>query len=225
MNHEERLRFIDKELKGLWPQWVTTDAEVRVWMSSLEPFDYGVARAAAQACFRGQAANYHRPVLRKFLDQAKALTRPTPGGRRQRPDPTTNVFVECLEAPPHRPSLAGARKPVFTTKQDDPDHVRACAESMRTKCEHLYGGHWITVVTKPSPDDGLSGQPAKQKALQQILAGPDTPGQRWLQALLASRGKSTGHVPQTTTGHERCAAGSVRADRCSVGCVLRTILP
>jgi len=185
MTREEQLRFIDEELKGLWPQWDPTDAEVRIWIADLASFDYGLARAAAQASFRRQAANYHRPVLARFLEQARALSAGATRGRRQLADPTTNVFVECLEPPPHRPCLAGMRIAVFTTSQDDPDHVRACAESLRTQCEPLYGGHWITVVTDPHADDGLRGEPARQNACRQILDGPETPGKRWLQGHLA----------------------------------------
>jgi hypothetical protein len=190
MTRVELERFIAQEVKGLWPQWEATDAELRVWMSSLAPFDYGLARAAAQACFREQSVNYHRPVLGKFLEHARALSRKAGGPSPERPDPTTDVFIECYEPPPDRAHVAGVRKAVYVTpasKQGDPEHAWACALSMAARFDQLYGGHWIAVRTTPVPDDGLRGEPARQRAYELILAGPDTPGRRFLRDLLAPR--------------------------------------
>ncbi len=150
MTEKERPQFIEEELRGLWPEWDPTDAELRVWSEALERFPYALARSAAQASFRLQRANYRRPVLSRFIEQVRLLGRST-SRRRERPDPTTNVYVECIKPPPGRPRLCGVRKGVFTTRQDDPDHVLACAESMRDKHERLYGGRWITVRTRPAP--------------------------------------------------------------------------
>jgi hypothetical protein len=54
---------------------------------------------------------------------------------------------------------------------------------MRKRFEQIYGGQWITIVESPRPvaDDGLRGAAAREKAYANILAGPDTPGRRWLQ--------------------------------------------
>jgi len=184
MTYEERLRFIDREIKGLWPQWEPTDAELRVWMSCLEPLDYGAARAAAQACFAEQTVNYHRPVLGKFLDRVRALSRRAAGPAPTPQGPTTEVFLECLEAPPDRPHLVGVHKAVSVpaAAQDrDPDHLRASVEPLRVRFEQLYGGHWIVVVAAAHSDDGLCGPDARDRAYDLILAGSDTPGRRYLQ--------------------------------------------
>ncbi len=149
MTRQEQQRFVDKELKGLWPQWQPMDAELRVWAVDLAPLTYDTARAAAQACFREQTLNYQRPVLRRFLDQARTLARSTTGPRCERPDVQTQVFLECLSAPAQQPNLAGRRTGVYVLpveRQDDLDYVRAAAEPMRKRFEQLYGGQWITVV-------------------------------------------------------------------------------
>lgn len=151
MNRPEQMQFVDRELKGLWPQWQPTEAEIRVWLLDLAALDYATARTAAQTCFRRQAANYHRPILGKFLEAARALSRSTPGGSRRQPqDVTTDVFLECGEPPRDRPHLAGLRRPVYVlpaSRQSDADYVLACAEHMRTQFERLYGGRWITIRT------------------------------------------------------------------------------
>lgn len=51
---------------------------------------------------------------------------------------------------------------------------------MRKQFERLYGGKWITVQTKPPEDNGLRGEQARQKAMRDILNGPDTRTKRWL---------------------------------------------
>jgi hypothetical protein len=175
MNRQEQMQFIDRELKGLWPQWQPTDAEIRVWLSDLAAFDYAVARTAAQACFRRQAANYHRPVLGKFLEKARALSQSTVGGNR-RPvrDMTTTAFIECVEPPKDRPHLAGVRKPVYVhpaSRQADPDYVRACAAHMRTQFEHLYGGHWITLRSGPG-QDAACGRPGARTSSSEMELEP-----------------------------------------------------
>jgi len=190
MTYEERLRFIDREIKGLWPQWDTTDAELRVWMSRLEPFDYGPARAAAQACFAEQTVNYHRPILGKFLEKLQAQSRRATGPAPEPHEPTAEVFLECLQAPPDKPHLAGTRKAICllpAAPDADPDHLQAAAEPLRVRFEELYGGRWITVLPAPHPDDGLRGEPARRRAYDRILAGPDTPARRCLQTLLGAR--------------------------------------
>lgn len=198
MNREQRLRFIDDELRGLWPEWGPSEAEIRLWMGILGPYDYGDARAALQQCFCGQAGNYRRPRPAAFLAKAKALTwhsdRPGPEAPREL---TTAVFIDCLEPPQHNLALAGARKGVFVrplSKQNDLDYVRACAESMRKRFEQLYGGRWATVVTKPPADDGLLGEPARDEAYEAILNGPESPGKRWLRSLLAGRAATQSDV-------------------------------
>jgi len=147
----EQTQFIDNELKGLWPGWKPTEAEVRIWLADLAAFDCAVARTAAQACFREQAANYQRPVLRKFLDKARSLSQRVHGGARsESQDPETTVFIECWQPPAAKPHLAGVRKPVYVrpaSRQSDSDYVLACAEYMRTQFERLYGGRWITLRT------------------------------------------------------------------------------
>jgi len=149
VNRDERMQFIESEIKTLWSRWDPTEAEVRVWMAELATLDYGLARRAAQACFAELTVNAHRPVLGRFLAKARALAEPSAGqDRRTRDVPETNVFLECLQPPRDKPHLAGVRKPVYVrplSRQGDPDYVAACADSMRRAFNRLYGGNWIVV--------------------------------------------------------------------------------
>lgn len=150
MTRAERLHFIDEQLKGLWPQWTPTEAEMSLWMSVLTRFDYGLARTALQQAYCGPAGNHQRPRPGPFLTSARALGARTPKTRpRPAADVPTQVFVECTEPPPGHPHWRGHRKGVYVEPvalQADLDAVRSAAETMRSRLEHLYGGRWITVV-------------------------------------------------------------------------------
>jgi len=196
MTREERLRFIDEELKGLWPQWEPREAEIRVWMNVLAGLDPAAAREALQQCFCAEAGNYRRPKPAALRSRVRVLCR-NAADYRQRPlrEPTTNVYIECRVPPAHRPNLAGARTGVFVrplSRQSDPDYLWSCAEAMRKQFEQLYGGQWIAVRTRPTNhrddpghhDDDLQGAPGRQKAHQAILTGPETPAKQWLQTRL-----------------------------------------
>lgn len=172
MNEKELSRFIEKELRGLWSEWNPSDAELCVWSEALERVPYAVALKAAHAVFQQQRTNYRRPVFRKFIEQVH-LRGGSTTRRRERPDPTTTVYVECFEPPAGKPHLRGVRKGVFTTRQDDPDYVLAHAESMRGKHEQLYGGHWIVVRTRPLED---AGRPTPPKLRNAANTGENTAG-------------------------------------------------
>jgi len=158
MTRAEVKQFVHRELKGLWPRWESTEAEVRVWMGVLSRYAYDVARAALQQAFCEQTSNYQRPMPARFLAKARLLaTRAAGCGGEQASDPDTNVFIQCVEPPVRNANLRGVERAVYVwprPKQSDPDHVGACAETLRRQFEHLYGGHWITVVKKPMPARG-----------------------------------------------------------------------
>lgn len=150
MNRDEQEQFIDKQVRGLWPQWKPTDAEIAVWMRELAAFDLPLARRAVQAYYAEQMVHAQRPLLGRFLAQARALTRPAHRCCREPSDLTTGTFLECFQPPEGKPYLKGVRKPVYVwplSRQSDPDYVSACAGSMRKHFDRLYGGHWIVVRT------------------------------------------------------------------------------
>jgi len=138
MTQAERLQFIEEELKGLWPQWTCTEAEMRVWMGVLADYDYGPAQKTLQQCFCEQMGNYTRPRPAPLLARLRSLRVATLEARRQeQADIQTRVFLECVEAPPWNLHLAHRRVGVYVlpvARLNDVDYVRRCAESMRQRC-------------------------------------------------------------------------------------------
>jgi len=207
MTRGEQMRFIDEELKGLWPQWRPTEAEIRIWMGALAGPDYATARTALDRCFCEHAGNYSKPKPAPFLAKLRSLGPTSTNARRRAPaDVQTCVFIECLEAPPWNVHLAHQRAGVYVCpieRQDDLDYVRVCAEPMRKRVEQLYGGHWITAVEKPRPakqsNEPFDREQNRHDAYAQILAGPDTPGRRWLEQHLAQGDRRDDTEPATLT--------------------------
>jgi hypothetical protein len=180
MTNAEVKQFINREVKGLWSRWESTEAEVRLWMKKLRRYPYDVARAALEQVLCEQTSNYYRPVLGRFLAKARRLTAPTAHGDG---DPDTNVFIQCVEPPSRNTNLRGDERPVYVlprSRQHDPDYVRACAETARRQCERLYGGHWITLIkTPPSPAEPTrpaTGSTARRKSAASAAPTINTAG-------------------------------------------------
>jgi len=183
-------KFITDEIKPLWSDWRPTEPEVNVWLNFLADFTWDEAKQAVQAYYQQQGSGHRRP-----RPHCLAKQRPAVGRRSDHQDPKADLCVACIKPPKERPALRGHRKLVFALRQgrlsNDPDDVRKAAEVMRIRCGFLYGGDW-EIQRAPTPerrgdDDGLHGNAARHEAEQEILAGPDTPGRRFLLAL--RRGK------------------------------------
>lgn len=188
MDRTEITKFIENELMGLWPEWIPTEAESRVWFGVLSRYDYDIAQMAAQQYFSETGGNYKRPKPKGIIEKVRNILHNQNIGEIEQSEIYTTVFIECIEPPERNPNLKGKRKAVYAAeaeKQCDPDHVLACANTMCRRYEHLYGGSWITVQTNPPEDSGLRGEQAKQKAFRDILKGPDTRTKRWLQNYLS----------------------------------------
>ena len=180
MDNNQTREFLNYEVKPLWPKWRPSEPEVAVWQDALQPFDFSAAKSMIREYFQDDGARHARPRLKEF---SKTRSR-NQGGRAAAQDPQTDVYIECVEAEEYTPGRSGQRKPIFATEHGkltlDPDKVMRSAENARLKCERLYGGRWITVRTKPPVDDGLRGPSALRQAEQNILAGADTLGKRFL---------------------------------------------
>jgi len=188
MLRAEKIKFMDDELKGLWPDWKPTEAETRVWFGVLEKYDYEVARNAAQKYFLDTGGNFRRPKPGGFIAKASVISQGKTGKKNESDVPQTNVFISCIEAPEHHPNMTDHKIPVFPedlSRIGDPDYVRSCAHGLAEKFRQLYEGHWIVVVGKTeNHDSGLRGKAARDKAFRDILDGPCTKTRLWLQKYL-----------------------------------------
>ena len=63
MTSQEAENFINTELKGLWPDWNPTDAEVRLWLQELMKVDYFPTKSGIDNWYIRQTTTYKRPRL------------------------------------------------------------------------------------------------------------------------------------------------------------------
>jgi len=187
MQTNEKTIFIEKELEGLWPDWQPTEAETRVWLNTLERFDYNTARTAIQQYFSDTGGNYRRPKPSGFITKASVISQGKSVSKEKPELPQTHVFISCIEPPENNPNRTDHKIPVYPDdlkRIDDEDYVRNCAHGMAERFKQLYGGHWIVIVEPRKEPSGLIGEEAREKAFNDILNGPDTKTKLWLKQYL-----------------------------------------
>lgn len=176
MQMHEANEFIDVVLKGFWTSWKPTTIENQEWVARLMKYDYDKSKDAVSNWFMNAERPGARPIPKIILSMLGRFS--GRGGLGEMPD--TLIFVKCIEHP-ERPNYEDWEIPIYVNiNQDDPDYVMRAAESTRLTCIENYGGKWIVHKKAPFENDGLVGSAAKEQAKKNILAGPDTPGRRWL---------------------------------------------
>jgi hypothetical protein len=176
MLDSETKELIEEVLQGLWPNWKPKEVEYQVWAKKLQRYDFEQSKNIITEWF----GRTERPGARPIPGIIISLLRKTTGGKEDGCVPDTLIFVKCIEHP-ERQNYEDWEIPIYVNvNQDDPDYIMRAAESTRLTCIENYGGKWITVQKAPFENDGLVGNAAKEQAEKNILAGPDTPGRRWL---------------------------------------------
>ena len=174
MVESEVREFVQEILVGLWPHWKPTNAEIGLWVRELEPYSWSDAKDKAELYHTQGGSKHRRPNLSELLTI-------TGSRHKEQFNVNTCIYVECCEHPDVR--RAGLRYGVFTPSNYTHEQQMTAAENLREQIIAREGGEWLTRRVAPVGDDGLSGDAAKQRAEELILAGPDTPGKRFLQSL------------------------------------------
>lgn len=182
----EAEKFIDLELKSLWPDWKATSAQVRIWSGMLVSYAYDDAQWAAEQIWREGGNRRKSPAFDAFTG-CVAKFRPA---REQGTFKDSLWAVYCNEGP-----RKGTERSIFPRKmhlQDDREYMGKLCQEMVTAYKDLYGGEWIVIQREPKTiiDDELMGPEAKEKAEKMILDGPDTPGRQFLERHLAGKQKN-----------------------------------
>lgn len=182
--------IINDLMQQLWPKWECTDAQRAVWVNRLMLYPAGIAKIALQQAYESNTGRLS-PTPSVVINKIKALYAGQRGEKGDIYSAFTNIsgghrwFVKCL-----RGARVNWKTPVLVDKKKlaaNPDLMGQSAEYLRKRMAETYDGDWITLQEKIPVDDGLRGLPAKAEAERQILAGPDTPGRRFLLRLNAER--------------------------------------
>jgi len=188
MNQHEKTQFMDEEIMGLWPDWTPTGAETAAWMGLLSRYDYNMARTALQQHWRSDKAAARKPRQNDFRAKLNVLLNNSDSEIRHK-EPVLLYELKRTDKPEVRPRKFYASKAGFV----EHDRLAQGSEYRRKRFEQIYGGRWVVVrywdnPPAPEPEStGPIGREAKVLAEAKILAGPDTPGKRFLQRLTAAR--------------------------------------
>ena len=180
MLQAEKYDFINKEIKQIWPQWLWTDATTRIWYGVLTDFTYEEARLGIEKIFREDLIKWQRQLVPVFIKTTRRLRVGI------KSEPALAYRLRCIE----HDNKDGDEINFFWAGKGEvpPDETfEAESEIRRNEVQETYGGKWIVVrdwinigKVEERLDDGLRGKAAKKEAERIILAGPDTPGRRFL---------------------------------------------
>lgn len=158
MTLQEAENFINTELKGLWPDWNPTDAEVRLWLQELMKVDYFPTKHSIDNWYIRQARPYRRPNLGRLRPLFKKII--SEKERREQNEPVllytivkesdiversfkdgrTGEKVEYTSMPGQEFSVG--RRDMLPA---DPQIIESEAERMRERFNEFYGGNHIVV--------------------------------------------------------------------------------
>ena len=147
MNQPDATAMMEK-LEGLYKEWNPSDAVIRQWRSLF----YRIGRAEAGRAIdelwnhAKSPRDREKPNQGAFNEILVGYRKATHGERR--PDPTTDTYIICIEAPKAVPRRLGWFRPVFLGplhEQHSPERVHAAAERMRADHEGYYRGEWTTI--------------------------------------------------------------------------------
>lgn len=194
MTHVEAQNFIEKVLRGLWPEWTPKDIQLSIWIEKLQNCDYQRAKVAVENAWRGETIQHKRPPQGRIFE---ALSQCVDSQETEKAElPQARIYIRCILPPAHNPNRSTEHKiPVYPddlSKIDDPDYVRNCAHGLAQRFGELYGGAWAVVVGGQDEPSGLVGEKARDKAFQDVLDGPNTRTKAWLQRYLDGKERKKG---------------------------------
>ena len=132
-------------LAEMYPKWTPEPGVIQAWRRIFYRVpDRQTAEKAIEAMWQQSKGGY--PPQSLFAEIMQGFNKATHGERR--PDPTTDTYLLCVEAPESVPRRLGWFLPVYLGplhQTHSPERVHAAAERMRADHEGYYGGKFTTI--------------------------------------------------------------------------------
>jgi len=136
MEYTDKQRFIDTELKQLWPKWEWTEATLRVWYAVLNDYSLENAQSAIEQVY-SSGLRFQAQLVAEFKKKVKVLLAGTVKKESAKP-----ILLYSLKRPNHRPVgfyIGGLG-------QTPPeDRIMREAEEMRAKSDFTYGDECVII--------------------------------------------------------------------------------
>lgn len=138
MDKIEAIGFVDRVLKGLWPDWLPTDIQNSLWIRKLQKYNYGRAEKAITDWLSEQEYWAKAPKIGKIL-KALDSRKATEEIRHEDYEPV------CLYEIFDQDNLKRNQGFWVGTKKEIPiqQEIEHQAERDRENMARLYGGNWI----------------------------------------------------------------------------------
>jgi len=141
MTKEESWKFIHEVLKGLWPDWETSDMEGDLWSQKLRECDYHATKISIKNWYISQQNPGRRPIIGKM----KKLFMKAVDKQQQEDNEPVLLYTIVDESLYERGIKTGmnytANKRSAMPK--DPQVIEEQAERMREKANRMYGENHI----------------------------------------------------------------------------------
>jgi len=175
--------IIENCLKAHWPAWEFKGQELKVWLDELRKFDASTAEQAIDELYKSWDSTRY-PKMPQIMAKI-----------RDRMQHNRQQHVECVPlyqilredgSPKGRPifgpsNLAGEQLTEIATRHIG--HINRMFPGTR----HSY----ITIDNTTEQAEQYYGPDARDRAIDEILEGPDTKTRRWLEAYLAKKNRRT----------------------------------
>lgn len=193
MNDTQTSSIIEDVMKAHWPNWEFKGQELFVWMQELRKFDYNTTKNAINELYKSWTKDRY-PKMPHILASIRNLS----NQNRQMNKRLASLFVIAKQD--------GVRRwwPFVGDVNTPKEEIQKRAEQLREEANRLYLGehhivHYLSTDDPDSQEDkGYYGPGARQKAIDEILAGPDTKTKRWLIANICKDKKSKPKQKQET---------------------------
>ncbi len=173
MNVIEAQDFFDNIVKEMWPHWEPTDWQRTKWMSTFAICDFYQSKRKLEQWYSDSERPGREPTLGIF-NKIKVLD---PNCDIHRPEPI--LWFEL--APQHDLT---ARDGFYSMTDPGKETIERMADWFRERANEIHGFDWVVIRTweqkKPPMDDAILDAEGRIKIADEILAGPDCPGRRFL---------------------------------------------
>ncbi len=146
MMASEAQKFFDEEVRGLYPDWEPTLAEVDTWVKSLKRFTVDMVDFALRRFYETREGGYKKPKLYKITELCRVEQQKAGDGEPKAGNEPVLLFtLKCVEAPVWG-GTAGTIQRFFASSPKkvpgDKTKIKRYAEDMVEKFNQLYGGAW-----------------------------------------------------------------------------------
>lgn len=180
-----------RDIQELWTGWQPTPGHLAALRRACHSWDYEIAKSKIMDVFIAEHIHPKTPVFRRIQTAVVDAMAKQGKIRQGKPVPVMAYRFVCIgdDVAPQRVDSTVSFWVGKESAKPELEDIERLLPGVAAGLAEVYGGQWVRWQSGQGdwPDDGLRGLPARKRAEQNILAGPDCPGRRFLLAVRESR--------------------------------------